>query len=52
MDGILREERYYRAKTELKSVIETLKSFLVTVVEAGSEKTSFSRRWKPGGPCN
>ena len=34
----------HMAKTELKSVIETLQSFLVPVVEAVREKTSFSRR--------
>jgi hypothetical protein len=40
----------YMAKTELKSVIDTLKSFLVPVVSALREETSFSQEWKPGGP--
>jgi hypothetical protein len=40
----------YVAKTEFKSVIDTLKTFLVPVVSALRKETSFSQQWKPGGP--
>ena len=40
----------YMAKAEFKSVIDTLKTFLVPVVSALHEETSFSHQWKPGGP--
>ena len=40
----------YMAKTEFKSVIDTLKTFLVPVVLALHEETSFSQQWKPGRP--
>jgi hypothetical protein len=38
------------AKTEFKSVIDTLKTLLIPVVSALREETSFSQEWKPGGP--
>jgi hypothetical protein len=40
----------YMAKTEFKTVIDTLKTFLIPVVSALREETSFSRQWKLGGP--
>jgi Nucleotidyl transferase AbiEii toxin, Type IV TA system len=40
----------YVAKTEFKSVIDTLQTFLVPVVKAVGENTLFSKHWKPGGP--
>jgi hypothetical protein len=39
----------YMGKTEFKSVIDTLKTFLVPVVAALHEEGSFSQQWKPGG---
>jgi hypothetical protein len=42
----------YIAKAEFKGVIETLKPFVVPVAAEVDEKTSFSKRWKPGGPWN
>jgi hypothetical protein len=35
------------AKTEFNTVIETLKIFLVSVVEAVDERALFSLQWKP-----
>jgi hypothetical protein len=36
--------------TDLKSVVEALKPFLAPVAAVAWEKTSFAKRWKPGGP--
>ena len=38
----------YMAKTEFKTVIESLKAVLIPVAVAVREGTSFAKQWEPG----